>query len=103
MSSSAQGIPGLPDLTHPIELVQFGTQTLKASLLLVFLIVALGVAIALISFSLRRNQPEQLIFIGEWAVGYSQLLRGLQHLTLVLVLLVPGFFLCSALSNRYQY
>ncbi len=44
MSSSAKGIPGLPDLTHPIELVQFGTQALKASLLLVFLIVALGVA-----------------------------------------------------------
>ncbi|MDZ8224490.1 hypothetical protein [Nostoc sp. ChiVER01] len=103
MSSSAQGIPGLPDLTHPIELVQFGTQALKASLLLVFLVVALGVAIALISFSLRRSQPEQLIFIGEWAVGYSQLLRGLQHLTLVLVLLVPGFFLCSTLSNRYHY
>ncbi|MGF2040313.1 MAG: hypothetical protein RMZ43_034280 [Nostoc sp. CmiVER01] len=103
MSSSAQGIPGLPDLTHPIELVQFGTQALKASLLLVFLVVALGIAIALISFSLRRSQPEQLIFIGEWAVGYSQLLRGLQHLTLVLVLLVPGFFLCSTLSNRYHY
>jgi hypothetical protein len=103
MSSSAQGIPGLPDLTHPIELVQFGTQALKASLLLVFLIVALGVAIALISFSLRRSQPEQLIFIGEWAVGYSQLLRGLQHLTLVLILLIPGFFLCSTLSNRYHY
>ncbi|MEH1968194.1 hypothetical protein [Nostoc sp.] len=103
MSSSAQGIPGLPDLTHPIELVQFGTQALKASLLLVFLIVALGVAIALISFSLRRSQPEQVIFIGEWAVRYSQLLRGLQHLTLVLVLLVPGFFLCSTLSNRYHY
>ncbi|MEH2435852.1 MAG: hypothetical protein V7K25_16645 [Nostoc sp.] len=61
MSSVAQGIPGLPDLTHPIELVQFGTQALKASLLLVFLVVALGVAIALISFSLRRSQPEQFI------------------------------------------
>ena len=103
MSSSAQGIPGLPDLTHPVELVQFGTQALKASLLLVFLVVALGVAIALISFSLRRSQPEQVIFIGEWAVGYSQLLRGLQHLTLVLILLLPGFFLCSTLSNRYHH
>ncbi|MHC5830029.1 MAG: hypothetical protein ACYT04_82400, partial [Nostoc sp.] len=91
------------DLTHPIELVQFGTQALKASLLLVFLVVALGVAIALISFSLRRNQPEQVIMIGEWVVRYSQLLRGLQHLTLILVLLVPGFFLCSTLSNRYHY
>jgi hypothetical protein len=103
MSSTAQGIPGLPDLTHPTELVQFGTQALKASLLLVFLVIALGIAIALVSFSLRRHQPEQLIFFGEWAVGYSQILRGLQHLTLVLILLVPGFFLCSTLSNRYHY
>ncbi|NDJ22358.1 hypothetical protein GS682_12080 [Nostoc sp. B(2019)] len=103
MSSFAQGIPGLPDLTHPTELVQFGTQVLKGSLLLVFLVIALGVAIALFSFSLRRNQPEQLIFIGDWAVRYSQLLRGLQHLTLVLILLVTGFFLCSTLSNRYHH
>ncbi|MBW4684027.1 MAG: hypothetical protein KME40_02765 [Komarekiella atlantica HA4396-MV6] len=103
MSSFAQGIPGLPDLTHPTELVQFGTQLLKGSLLLVFLVVALGVAIALISFSLRRNQPEQLIFLGEWAVRYSQLLRGLQHLALVLILLVTGFFFCSTLSNRYHH
>ncbi len=103
MSFSTQGVPGLPDLTHPAELIQFGTDVLKASLLLVFLIVALGVAIALVSFAFRRHQPEEAIFIGEWAVRYSQLLRGLQHLTLVLVLLVVGFFLCSTLSNRYHY
>ncbi|BAZ28634.1 hypothetical protein NIES4074_10680 [Cylindrospermum sp. NIES-4074] len=103
MSASAQGIPGLPDLTHPHELVQFGTQALKGSLLLVFLVIALGIAIALISFSLRRNQSEQLVFFGEWAIHYSQLLRGLQHLALILILLIPGFFLCSTLSNRYHY
>lgn len=103
MSESAQGIPGLPDLTHPTELIQFGTHLLKASLLLVFLVVALGVAIALLSFALRRNQQQQEILIGEWAVSYSQLLRGLQHLTLVLILVVGGFFLCSTLSNRYHH
>ncbi|MBW4616110.1 MAG: hypothetical protein KME21_23105 [Desmonostoc vinosum HA7617-LM4] len=102
MSDTAQGIPGVPDLTHPTELLQFGDQVLKGSLLLVFLVLALGVAIALISFSLRRHQPEQEVFIGEWAIRYSQLLRGLQHLTLILILLVPGFFLCSTLSNRYH-
>lgn len=103
MPTSAQGVPGLPDLTHPAELVQFGTQALKGSLLLVFLVIALGIAIALMSFSLRRNKSEQLVFFGEWALHYSQLLRGLQHLALILVLLVPGFFLCSTLSNRYHY
>ncbi|MFQ4142434.1 hypothetical protein [Chlorogloeopsis sp. ULAP02] len=103
MSEPAQGIPGIPDLTHPTELLQFGTHTLKASLLLVFLVIALGVAIALINFSLRRNQPEEAIFIDEWAIRYSQILRGLQHLFLLLVLLVAGFFLCSTLSNRYHH
>lgn len=103
MSNSAQGIPGLPDLTHPNELIQFGTHLLKASLLLVLLVVALGFAIALLSFALRRNQEQQTIFLGEWAVSYSQLLRGLQHLTLVLILVVTGFFLCSTLSNRYHH
>ncbi|OCQ98360.1 hypothetical protein BCD64_13785 [Nostoc sp. MBR 210] len=103
MSSSNQGIPGLPDLTHPIELLQFGNQLLKASILLVFLVIALGVAIALMSFALRRHQQENVIFLDQWVVHYSQILRGLQHLTLVLVLLVVGFFLCSTLGNRYHH
>ncbi|BAY11678.1 hypothetical protein [Calothrix sp. NIES-2098] len=103
MNSSAQGIPGLPDLTHPHELLQFGSQILKGSLLIVFLVIALGIAIALVSFSLRRNSLEQSVFFGEWAIHYSQILKGLQHLALILVLLVTGFFLCSTLSNRYHY
>ncbi|GAA6618430.1 hypothetical protein [Scytonema sp. NUACC26] len=103
MFESAKGIPGLPDLTHPTELIQFGTHLLKASLLLLFLVIALGIAIALLSFALRRNQEQQALLIGEWAVSYSQLLRGLQHITLVLILLVGGFFLCSTLSNRYHH
>ncbi len=41
--------------------------------------------------------------VGEWTIHYSKLLWGLQHLTLVLILLVAGFFLCSTLSNRYHH
>ncbi|MBC5794932.1 hypothetical protein H5968_07155 [Sphaerospermopsis sp. LEGE 00249] len=103
MSAIAQGIPGLPDLTHPDELIKFGTQLLQGSLLFVFLIVALGVAIALISFSLRHNTSEQAVFFGEWSIRYSQLLKGLQHLALILILVVTGFFLTSTLSNRYHH
>jgi hypothetical protein len=103
MSVDAKGIPGLPDLTHPQELLQFGTQLLQSSLLLFFLIIALGVAIALISFSLGRYSTEQAVFFGQWSIRYSQLLQGLQHLALILILLVTGFFLCSTLSNRYHY
>ncbi|MEJ1931841.1 hypothetical protein WDZ92_16500 [Nostoc sp. NIES-2111] len=103
MSPTSQGIPGLPDLTHPTQLIQLGSQLITTSLLLVFLVIALGVAIALMSFALRQNQSQQSILIGEWAIRYSQMLQGLQHLTLVLILLVVGFFLSSTLSNRYHH
>lgn len=103
MNPSAQGIPGLPDLTHPQELIQFGTQALKGSLLIVFLVIALGIAIALISFSLRRHPTAQTVFFNEWAINYAQILKGLQHLALIIILLIPGFFLCSTLSNRYHH
>ncbi|MDD1467054.1 hypothetical protein MEO43_17585, partial [Dolichospermum sp. ST_sed5] len=46
---------------------------------------------------------EQAVFFGQWSIRYSQLLQGLQHLALILILLVTGFFLCSTLSNRYHY
>ncbi|UKO96743.1 hypothetical protein [Nostoc sp. UHCC 0870] len=103
MYSNNQGIPGLPDLTHPTELVQIGSQLLPALILLVFLVIALGVAIAIISFTLRSHPAEQKVVIGDWTIRYSQMLWGLQHLSLVLVLLVAGFFLCSTLSNRYHH
>ncbi|MBD2667278.1 hypothetical protein B6N60_04756 [Richelia sinica FACHB-800] len=103
MYSPAQGIPGLPDLTHPHELLKFGHQLLKNSLLLVFLVIALGVAIALISFSLRRNSGEQAVFFSKWSWHYSQILQGLQHLALILVIVITGFFLCSTLGNRYHH
>lgn len=103
MYSTKEGIPGLPDLTHPTQLIQLGSQLLPALILLVVLIIALGVAIAIISFTLRHHLAEQKIFVGEWTIRYSQVLWGLQHLSLVLVLLVAGFFLCSTLSNRYHH
>lgn len=103
MYQFAQGIPGLPDLTHPQELMKFGGQILSTFLVIIFLVGALGIAIALLSFSLRRDEPEHAIFIGEWVFRYSVLLRSLQHAALVLVLLVGGFFLCSTIGNRYHH
>ena len=103
ISSSAQGIPSLPDLTHPEELIRFGTQVVENSLLVVFLIIGLGVAIALISFSLRRETEMQADFLRDWSVRYSQILRGIPHFALVLILSVTGFFLTSTLSNRYHH
>lgn len=103
MNQTAQGIPGLPDLTHPQELIQFGEQLLSSFLTLALLVGALGIVIAMIGAALRRTQPEQAIFIGEWVVRYSQLLRILLHGIVVIILLVAGFFLCSTLGNRYHH
>lgn len=103
-SSSAQGIPNIPDITHPQELIEFGNGVLKASLTLIILIGLLGIGIATINFSFRRRpESEPTIFINEWMPRYSTLLKSLQHLILVLILLVGGFFLCSTLSNRYHH
>lgn len=103
MVEVAQGIPGLPDLTQPTELMQFGKQILRTFLILAGLVGVLGIAIALLSFSLRRDESERAIFIGEWVLRYSALLRGLQHAALVLILLVGGLFLCSTLGTRYHF
>ncbi len=103
MWQSSQGIPNIPDITHPQELIELGNQLLKASLILIILIGFLGIGIAIINFSLRsRQESEPNIFINEWVSKYSSLLKSLPHLILVLILLVGGFFLCSTLSNRYH-
>jgi len=99
----AQGIPNLPDLTHPNEIIEFGNQILKFSFKFGILIVGLGIAISLLSFALRNKEPEHTNFISEWVVRYSVLLRGLHHLILILILLFGGFFLSSTLSNRYHH
>jgi hypothetical protein len=99
----AQGIPNLPDLTHPNEIIEFGNQILKLSFNFGILIIGLGIAISLLSFALRNKEPEHTNFISEWVVRYSVLLRGLHHLILILILLFGGFFLSSTLSNRYHH
>ncbi|NES87214.1 MAG: hypothetical protein F6K10_41130, partial [Moorea sp. SIO2B7] len=102
MFPNAQGIPGLPDLTHPNELIQFGKELLTSFLTLTLIVAALGIIIALISFSLRRNESDRTNFIQEWVINYLILLRGFQHGILVVLLLVIGFFFCSTLANRYH-
>lgn len=92
----------LPDLTHPQKLIEFGNQVIQASLIVAGLVIFLGIAIALISFTLRRHEIQQSLFVDQWISRYSQILHGSQHWILVLILMVFGFFLCSTLSNRYH-
>ena len=104
MWQSTQGIPNIPDITHPQELIEFGNQILIASLILIILIIFLGVGIAIINFSFRhRQESEANILINELVFRYSNLLKTLPHLILVLTLVIGGFFLCSTISNRYHH
>ena len=103
MWQSSQGIPNIPDITHPKELIEFGDGILKGSFTLIILIVFLGIGIAIINFSFRHRQESEVnILINELVSQYSSLLKSLPHLILVLTLVIGGFFLCSTLSNRYH-
>ncbi|MBD2120337.1 hypothetical protein [Trichocoleus sp. FACHB-262] len=101
MNPTSQGIPSLPDLTHPQELIQFGEQGMKLFLLFVVLTGLLGVAIALLNFSLGRRT--KILWTETWVTQYGLLLRTVQHATLILLITVSGFFLCSTLANRYHH
>ncbi|MGK7922174.1 MAG: hypothetical protein AB4080_19425, partial [Trichodesmium sp.] len=102
MWQSNQGIPNIPDITHPQELIEFGNQILKVSLILILLLGFLGIIIALINFSLRSQELKPNTLINELVSRYSSLLKSLPHIILVLSLVIGGFFLCSTLSNRYH-
>lgn len=103
MYDNTRGIPNLPDLTHPQDFMAFGGQLFQVALILGLFIVALGIVIAIVNFSLRGTELEGAIFTGEWIRGYSALLKSLPHIILVMLILVTGFFTCSTLANRYHH
>jgi hypothetical protein len=101
-SQIPQGIPNLPDLTHPNELIDFGNQVIKFSLIILLILITFGVIIALINWSLRRHNTSDTSFLDAWVKRYLDLLKFAQHGILILVILGAGFFLCSTLANRYH-
>jgi hypothetical protein len=54
LAQLSEGIPHLPDLTHPQEFIQFGASVARGFLALVVLVGFLGIAIALLNVSLRQ-------------------------------------------------
>ncbi|WP_017303864.1 hypothetical protein [Spirulina subsalsa] len=103
MFQEAQGIPNLPDLTQPSQLVELGQSALWGLVLLVLLLSVLGIAIAVFNFSLRSDLTTQRQWLEQETRWYGFALRALPHLSLVLVLLVFGFLGCSTLSKRYHF
>ncbi len=104
MYPSFQGIPNLPDLTHPDKLMNFGSQIVQFSFQLALLIVAFGVVIALITWSNSRSGTPTVTAIVQGGLErYVVVVQKLPHMGLILVILVGGFFLCSTLANRYHH
>lgn len=103
MGESSQGIPNLPDLTHPNELMGFGMAAVRVSVILAVLVIALGVILLLLRWSDRGSNELAPTSVQLWLRRYLGLVNGFTHLVLLLVLLVGGFFLCSTLANRYHY
>jgi hypothetical protein len=100
----AEGIPALPDLTHPQELLNFGRQILEFKQWLLWLLVGLGLVLAALYFSYYRNREvDSNSWLDRLMTGYGQLVRGLFHVLLVVSILVGGFFLSSTLANRYHH
>ncbi|WP_041933242.1 hypothetical protein [Gloeothece verrucosa] len=103
MDQTPQGIPNLPDLTHPQELINLGQHFFIPLLILIVLIGGLGLVLAVFSWGLNRPNSKGTSFLREWEVAYSSLLQKVQQSILLLILIVIGFFFCSTLANRYHY
>lgn len=103
MFEAAQGIPGLPDLTQPTQLIQLGTRLIRIFFILAGIVGFLGIALAFFNFSRRRDEAEPAILLRQWLDGYAILLRMLLHGGLVFLLSITGFFLCSTLATRYHF
>jgi hypothetical protein len=97
-----QGIPAIPDLTHPQELLQFGQQVLQLSQWLILLLAAFGAVLAAVNFSYRQGIIRP-VWLDTGLNRYGRLLYGVQHGILVVAILLGGFFLSSTLANRYHH
>ncbi|NJO46067.1 MAG: hypothetical protein HC835_10800 [Oscillatoriales cyanobacterium RM2_1_1] len=97
------GIPQLPDLTHPNELLEFGSQGIQLAVKLGLFLIAFGVVLALINGSNRRQSQDFLPILKTSLESYILWLQKLPHFVLLIVILSSGFFLCSTLANRYHH
>ncbi len=102
MLDNFQGIPNLPDLTHPEELINLGKEIINYSLILTLILIGLGFGLAVINFSLKGNQFASGMMINKSVSDYNKLLKIWQHSILILIIMVNGFFVASTLANRYH-
>lgn len=102
-ANSITGIPGLPDITQPQQLISMAQSLPLTFIILGVLAIGLGLALALLNFSLKPQQKSSAVALGGWVVRYTQLIHVLQHAAVVTIVLVMGGLLCFTLANRYHF
>lgn len=97
-------IPNLPDLTHPHELIEWGSEMMKAGINLAILLTALGVMLSLMNWSVKKRGDSISVPMVKTALEqYLTWIQTLPHFILIVFLLISSFFLCSTLANRYHH
>jgi hypothetical protein len=100
--NAVTGIPEVPDVTQPDRLSLIINGAPLWILLFCAILIGLGVALALINFSIKPQQESSMVAMGDWIVRYSDLIRSLRHVAIVFVVLVFGTLLCSTVGNQYH-
>jgi hypothetical protein len=100
--NAVNGIPEIPDVTQPDRLNLIVNGAPLGIIVFCAILIGLGLALALINFSIKPQQESSMVAMGGWIIRYGDLIRSLQHVALVLTLLVIGGLLCSTIGNQYH-
>jgi hypothetical protein len=100
--NAVNGIPEIPNVTQPDQLSLIINGAPLGIIIFCGILIGLGVALALINFSLKPQQESSMVAMGDWIVRYSDLIRSLRHVALVLAILTVSALLCSTVANRYH-
>ncbi len=100
--NAVNGIPEIPDVTQPDRLSLIINGAPLGILVFCAILIGLGVALALINFSIKPQQESSMVAMGDWIVRYSDLIRSLRHVAVVFAILVISALVCSTVANRYH-
>jgi hypothetical protein len=98
-----EGIPKLPDLTHPAELLALGQTSLwYLALALGFVFCIGGLLLALLRWRFASQNPDENP-ISPWIVSYERGVKGLYTVFLSALLVAGSYFVTATLANRTHH
>jgi hypothetical protein len=100
--NAPSGIAGTPDVSKADQLSMVMSGFPIAIILFFSVLLGLGVAIALINFSLKPQQESSVVAMGGWIIRYSDLVKLLQHVAIVAGILIVSILICNAVANDYN-